>query len=252
MTVMEHVHQNQDLAMENVCRDMLNAVNIALLQRFMTDIIMNVMEHAPKSGEKAVMENVMRDMLNAMDIATLKSIMTHIIMTAMELALERGENPAMESVMRDMLNAVDIATAKIIMTVTNGIVMENVSVGTNNAMAPAPMKAPRVETICASVVMMIPTARPPAQTTGSVTAPVYSSKVLVIRTAPLGSITAITPTPTPMTPTAMKDVSTKTPFLNSSNTAMTVSSVSGPMRNVLLKKTSAVQRRTLPPCLHQQ
>ena len=160
-----------------------------------------------------------------------------------------------------MLNAVVLAIPKIIMTHTGGNVGENVSGSTSNAMEPAQMKQLSVETICASVVMMIPTAGTPAPTTGSAMAPVYQSGLLVTKTALLDSITAITHIPlTTMTTitmmmttaTAMEDVSTKTFFLNISNIATTVSSVSGPMRSVPLRKASPVQRRTHPPSLHRQ
>ena len=78
-----------------------------------------------------------------------------------------------------MLNAVVLAIPKIIMTHTGGNVGENVSGSTSNAMEPAQMKQLSVETICASVVMMIPTAGTPAQSTGSATAPVYPFRNLV-------------------------------------------------------------------------
>ena len=79
-------------------------------------------------------------------------------MTAMEHALQ-NMTFAMESVLRDMLSVMDIATVNLIMIMICISVkaQENVKESINNAMEPALMKEPNVETACASVVTMIRT-----------------------------------------------------------------------------------------------
>ena len=168
--------------MESVLRD----GSIAMVPVAVHNTIITAMEHAPERRGSPAMDCVMRDMLTAMDIATRKHTIIITIETAMEHASPR-KGFAMENVWKDMLNVLAVALLKKCMTNTCGIVVEDVLVRVDNAMEPAQMEELRVETIGASVVMMIPTAGTPAQSTGSATAPVYPFRNLVIRSAPLDS-----------------------------------------------------------------
>ena len=118
-----------------------------------------------------------------------------VFMIAMEHVPQNGGNLAMESVLRDLLSVVDIATVNLILIIICISVkaLENASGIINNAMEPALMKQLSVVTICASVMIMIPTVIITAQTTKNATilATVLQVFMTVMEHAPIYRIYAM-------------------------------------------------------------
>ena len=169
-------------------------------------------------------------------------------MTAMESAFQPGD-PAMENAVMDVLTAMVIVTLNGTLTNTCGIVEENASHSINNAMEPARVGDPSVETTCASAKMMIQiVVGLQANTTENVTANASQIGNLVTRPACPDTTSAITPPvsrfkmASPSSITEMFVVQQAT-FQNTSNTAAPVTSACPPDKSVPLTRAAPVQRR---------